>query len=88
MSSVEDARSRLASAPITGEYRRKLLRVVETLFEASPDQGISTDELMSTVGLGPADLRAALHDLANLGIASNEHGDHGVRSHRCRPIVA
>ena len=72
VSSVEEARARLASAPITGEYRRKLLRVVETLFEAPPDQGISTDELMSTVGLGPADVRAALHDLANLGIASND----------------
>ena len=72
VSSVEEARTRLASSPITGEYRRKLLRVVEALFNAPPDQGISTDELMSTVGLGPADVRAALHDLANLGIASND----------------
>ena len=36
VSSVEEAGARLASSPITAEYRRKLLRVVTTLFEAPP----------------------------------------------------
>ena len=70
--SVEEARTRLARSQITEAYQQKLLKVVETLFEAPSDQGLSTDELMSTVGLSPADVRAALHDLADLGIASND----------------
>ena len=72
VNSIEEARARLARSQVTDGYRRKLLRLVEALFEAPPDQGLSTDELMSIVGLSPADLRAALHDLDNLGIASND----------------
>ena len=72
VASVEEARARLARATIPGAYRLKLLRLVEALFDAPPDRGLSTDELMSTVALTPADLRAALHDLAALGIASND----------------
>ena len=72
VSSVEDARTRLARSQITAAYQEKLLKVVEILFEAPSDQGLSTDELMSAVGLSPADVRAALHDLADLGIASND----------------
>ena len=72
VNSIEEARARLARSQVTDGYQRRLLRIVEALFEAPPDQGLSTDELMSTVGFSPADLRAALHDLDNLGIASND----------------
>ncbi len=51
---------------------RQLLRIVEKLLQADPDEGISTDELMGATGLNAQGLRAALSDLEKLGLASND----------------
>ena len=70
--SLQEANARLAKARVGGAGRRQLLRIAETLFEADPDEGISTDELMSASGLSPEGVRSALHDLERLGIAAND----------------
>ncbi len=70
--SVEEAGSRLAKAPMTDNHRRRLLRIAETLIDADPDEGISTDELMGVSGLSAESVRSALYDLERLGIASND----------------
>ncbi|MCY4448939.1 MAG: RecQ family ATP-dependent DNA helicase [Chloroflexi bacterium] len=72
VSSVEEARARLERASITDGYRRQLLAIAEALVEADPDEGISTDELMTATRLTSEGVRNALHDLERLGIASND----------------
>ncbi len=72
LNTVDEARSRLQRAPIKGDYRRQLLGICNALFEADPDEGISTDELMMEAGLTSEGVRAALYDLERLGIASND----------------
>ena len=70
--SLQEANARLAKARIGDAGRRQLLRIAETLFEADPDEGISTDELMSASGLTSEGVQSALHDLERLGIAAND----------------
>ncbi len=70
--SVEEAGRRLGRADIAETYRRQLLRIAEWLIEADADEGVTTDELMGGSRLGPEGVRAALHDLERLGIASND----------------
>ena len=70
--SVEEAARRLARAGIAETYRRQLLRIAERLIQSDPDEGVTTDELMGVARLGPEAVRAALHDLERLGIASND----------------
>ena len=70
--SIEEARSRLAKASMTDNHRRRLLRIAETLIDADPDEGISTDELMGVSELSAEGVRSALYDLERLGIASND----------------
>ena len=70
--SLEEARVRLDGRPIRADYRRQLLSIARALIDADPDEGISTDELMGASGLSPEGVRAALHDLERLGIASND----------------
>ena len=70
--SVEEARGRLEGRPLSADARRELLTIAERLIDADPDEGISTDELMSASGLSPERVRAALYDLERLGIASND----------------
>ena len=72
VSSVQDARSRLERQDIREDYRRQLLTMTRTLIEADPDEGISTDELMTVSGLSPDGVRNALYDLERLGIARND----------------
>ena len=72
VNSVEEARSRLEGASIKEAYRRQLLSIAETLIDADPDEGISTDELIGLSGLSPEGVRGALHDLERWGIASND----------------
>lgn len=69
---LDEAREKLANAPMTEEYRHQLLSLVNALLEADADQGISTDELMGVSRLGAEKVRAALYDLERLGIASND----------------
>ena len=70
--SREEARAQLQKANIRDDYRQQILAIVDTLIEAPPDEGISTDELMVAAGLDSAGVRGALHDLERLGIASND----------------
>ena len=72
VNSVEEARAKLERRDMTDVYRGKLLTIAETLIDADPDEGISTDELMGVSGLSPEEVRGALHDLEQLGIASND----------------
>ena len=72
VSSLEQARSRLQRAQVREDYRKSLLSICGALFNADPDDGISTDELMAESGLSPEAVRGALHDLEQLGIASND----------------
>ena len=71
--SVEAARSRIWKKPdIADTYRQQLLEIACALIEAEPDEGVTTDELMTVSGLSPEGVRAALYDLEHLGIASND----------------
>ncbi|OQX05386.1 MAG: helicase [Desulfobulbaceae bacterium A2] len=72
VASVEEAKTKLARHVMREDYRRQLLHLVEALMDADPDEGISTDSLMGVSGLSPERVRAALHDLEQLGIASND----------------
>ena len=72
VNSVEEARSRLARAPITDVYRDQLLRIAEALIWAGADEGLTTDDLMAVTGLSPEGVRGALYDLERLGVASND----------------
>ena len=71
--SVAEARDRLARKTDLREgYRRQLLAIAETLIDADPDEGISTDELMVVSGLSAEGVRRAMYDLERLGVASND----------------
>jgi len=72
VASVEEAREKLEKKPMVNQYRSQLLTLVEALFDANADEGISTDELMGAAGLSPEGIRKALFDLEKLGIASND----------------
>ena len=72
VNSVQEARSRLGRSTIADGYRRQLLTITEALLDADADEGISTDELMNASGLTSEGVRGALHDLEQLGIASND----------------
>jgi len=72
VSSAEEAKTRLERKDMTGTYRGQLMAIAETLIDADPDEGISTDELVGVSGLSPEGVRGALYDLERLGIASND----------------
>ncbi|MXY50395.1 MAG: RecQ family ATP-dependent DNA helicase [Gemmatimonadetes bacterium] len=70
--SVDEAQSRLSKMNIAEDYRKRLLSIAETLIDADPDDGISTDELMGISGLSAEAVRGAMYDLERVGIASND----------------
>ena len=72
VSSKEAAEAKLKNARMPHADRRQLITIVEKLFEADADEGITTDELMSASGLTSEGVRGALYDLEQLGIASND----------------
>ena len=72
VSSLKQAKGRLARAEISDDYRQSLLRIAQTLMQAKADESVTTDELMSVSGLSPEAVRNALYDLERLGIASND----------------
>ena len=43
-----------------------------TLIAADPDEGVSTDVLMGAAGLDSTGIRAAMHDLEQLGLVTND----------------
>ena len=57
---------------LTQAYRLQLIDIVRRLMNADPDQGITTDELSSLTGLNTQGVRAAMTDLANLTLVSND----------------
>ena len=68
---IDQAKSILDRADITDTRRRQLLKIVQHIINAPPEEGISTDDLSGASGLtGPA-LRRALTDLEALGIAND-----------------
>ena len=70
--SLGEAQAKLQQRNVPFEYRRQLLKICETLIEADADEGISTDELMAASGLTSEGVRKALHDLEEVGIASDD----------------
>ena len=72
VNSSQQARARIQNSRTAEAYREKLLAITEALIQADPDQGISTDQLMEASGLGSEQVQRALHDLEQLGIASND----------------
>ena len=71
--SIEEARARLERVRTSDVYRRQLLKIVRMLIEADPDEGISTDELMTRdrSELGGRARRPST-TLSSWGIASND----------------
>ena len=72
VSSLDEVRRRLEDKPIDDGYRRSLESIAETLINANPVEGISTDMLMVASGLSSGGVRGALYDLERFGIASND----------------
>ena len=70
--SVKEASDRLEKRSVAPAYGRQLMSIVEAIMDADMDEGISTDQLMYVSGLGAEGVCAALYDLENLGIASND----------------
>ena len=70
--SLEEARAKLAKTTVTADYRKRLLAITASVIDADPDEGISTDEVMTVSGLPAEQVRRALHDLERLGIANND----------------
>ena len=72
VNSRQQAQARIQKPRIAKAYQEKLLAITDALIQADPDQGISTDQLMEASGLGSEQVQQALHDLEQLGIASND----------------
>ena len=72
VTSIDEARKKIASKGLPQNYQQQLLTIVEALIAADADEGISTDELMGMARLSSEGVRKALSDLEQLGIASND----------------
>lgn len=72
VTSLDEARERLKKFKIAQPYAGQLLKIVAALFEADPDDGVSTDELMGYSGLTSERVCKAMHDLEKIGVASND----------------
>ncbi len=71
--SVDEARTRLAARRnVSAERRAILLRLITALIQADADEGVSTDDLMGVTGLSSEGVRHAMHDLEQLGLATND----------------
>ncbi len=72
VSSLDEARTKLADKVLTDGYKQQLLTIVGALISADADEGISTDELMGIARISSEKIRGAFADLEQLGIASND----------------
>jgi ATP-dependent DNA helicase RecQ len=72
VATVAEARAKLEKHVPLASYRDELLKIVEALIDADPDEGITTDELMGITGLSSERVRRALQDLDRLGIAKDD----------------
>lgn len=71
---LAEARAILEAAEITQARRAQLLKIVQFLMNAPPDEGVSTDQLVGASGLSAGGLVKALSDLEALGIATDDTG--------------
>lgn len=69
---LDEARKKLAESDYSETRRNQLLELLRTILNTDPKEGLSTDELGVTTGLGPADVGRALHDLETLGLLRND----------------
>ncbi|HEX8610004.1 MAG TPA: RecQ family ATP-dependent DNA helicase [Telluria sp.] len=72
VATIEQARDKLAAYPLFQDHRTALLALVEALIGADADEGISTDELMNASSLSAEKVRAALYELEQYKVASND----------------
>lgn len=72
VTSLDEARQRLEKSKTSKPYAEQLLKIVTALFEADPDEGVSTDELMGCSGLSAELVCKAMHHLEAIGVASND----------------
>ena len=70
--SLKEALDRLEKKPVEDAYRSQLMSIVGAIMDADMDEGISTDQLMYVSGLSAEGVSAALYNLEQLGIASND----------------
>ena len=70
--SLKEALDRLEKKSFGDANRRQLMSIVEAIMDADMDEGISTDQLMYVSGLSAEGVSAALYNLEQLGIASND----------------
>ena len=68
--SLQEAQAKLRGNTTNDTNRVKLLLIVRALLESDPDEGISTDELMMVSALSAEEVRKALADLEEVGIAN------------------
>ena len=69
---LEDAEQRLHKANLSAEIKRKYLDLVSILVNTRDDEGISTDELMASLGLSSQEVIRMLHQLEQMGVLSND----------------
>ena len=72
VNSIEEAKKRIRNRIELESYRNQLLLITGRLIDADAVEGISTDELMQVSGLSPEQVRKALYDLEDLGVANND----------------
>lgn len=70
--SLKEALDRLEKKSFGDANRRQLMSIVEAIMDADMDEGISTDQLMYVSGLSAEGVSAALYNLEQVGIASND----------------
>lgn len=69
---VAEAKQIIIRANLQPRMQKALFSIVQALFEAPIDKGITTDELSGVSGLKNFELRRALQDLERLRIATND----------------
>jgi ATP-dependent DNA helicase RecQ len=69
---LEEAEKRLVKAKFSEEMRRRYLDLVSLLLNSRDDEGISTDELMSSLGLGSEEIIRMLHQLEQMNVVAND----------------
>ena len=71
--SIDQVRAQLETHKTLSRARRQTLqKLMGTLIAADPDEGVSTDVLMGAAGLDSTGVRAAMHDLEQLGLVTND----------------
>ena len=69
---LKEARDILDKAELSAKRKKQLISIIQTIINAAPDEGISTDELAGVSGLSNGALPKAMHDLETLAIAKND----------------